>query len=69
MALRGVEVTVYESVPGLAVKVEGERFSLLRNYRTYRQVPTSARDKLPAGFYCEQYHDGHCPRIAVAKEQ
>jgi hypothetical protein len=53
MALRGVAVTLYETMPGLEVKVEGTRFSRLRNYRTYRQVPTSARHKLPAGFHFE----------------
>ena len=57
LALRGVAVTLYETLPGLEVKVEGTRFSLLRNYQTYRQVPTSVRHKLPAGFYCEQYHE------------
>ena len=69
VALRGIGVTVYKTLHGLAVTIDGESWYLLREYRTFRQRYWLSREEFPFCFYFERCNEGHCPRIAVAYQQ
>jgi hypothetical protein len=66
VVLGGVEVAFYETLEGLEARVKSKCLAILRDYRTFRQLPGYEREKLPPVLYFEPYRGLTCPRIAVA---
>jgi hypothetical protein len=69
IALEGVKEVFYETLEGLEVRVKSKCLAILRDYRTFRQLPCYEREKLPPVLYFETYGGVTCPRIAVANRQ
>jgi transposase InsO family protein len=66
-ALARVEVTFFESLDGLEARMNGQCVAVLRDYRTFRQMPSYEWKHLPPILYFEPYEPAICPRIAVAQ--
>jgi hypothetical protein len=66
MMLANTEVTFWESLEGLEARVDGTCVTVLRDYRTYRQMTCYRRRELPPFFSFEVHQPPRCPRIAVA---
>jgi hypothetical protein len=65
-ALGGSEVAFHETLEGLEARVEGQPIAILRDYRSFRQLPNYRHDELPPTLLFEKYDAGRCPRMAVA---
>ncbi len=66
MMLANTEVSFWESLEGLEARVAGTCVTVLRDYRTYRQMTCYRRRELPPFFSFEVYQPAIRPRIAVA---
>ena len=64
--LANMEVAFWESLEGLEARVNGTCMTVLRDYRTYRQMTCYRRQELPPVFTFEVYQPTSCLRIAVA---
>lgn len=64
--LVNTEVDFWESLEGLAARVGGTCVTVLRDYRTYRQMTCYPRRELPPFLSFEIYQPTDRPRIAVA---
>jgi hypothetical protein len=66
-ALARIEGTFFESLDGLEARMNGQCVAVLRNYRTFRQMPSYEWKHRPPILYFEPYEPGICPRMAVAQ--
>jgi|SRR6516162_1068681 transposase InsO family protein len=64
-----IEVTFCESLDGLEAWINGQCVAVLKDYRTFKQVATHWRGKLPQAFYFEPCTPLICPQIADAPRQ
>jgi transposase InsO family protein len=65
-AFARTEMVFFETLEGLEARVDGQCVAILRDYRTFRQLPSWERDKLPRVLYFAPCERAICPRNAVA---
>lgn len=66
-AWANVEVTFFESLEGLEARLDGQCVAVLKDYRTFRQMPPCYwRSELPRALYFEPPAASSRPRIAGA---